>query len=161
MERRFHHSHFKMVSGGTDTHLLLLDLRSKSIDGARVERVLELANIATNKNTIPGDKSAMIPGGLRIGSPAMTTRGFDESDFERVAEFIERGVEITCKANQLVKGILISFDQSQHHFVQGKKVLDFKNELGCDGGVVKNEIEELKREVIDMSRKFSVIGWEV
>jgi glycine hydroxymethyltransferase len=58
---------YQLVTDGTDTHLLLIDLRNKGIDGARVERVLELANIAANKNTIPGDTSALIPGGLRIG----------------------------------------------------------------------------------------------
>lgn len=57
----------ELVSGGTDNHLLLLDLRPKNIDGARVERVLELVNIAANKNTVPGDRSALVPSGLRIG----------------------------------------------------------------------------------------------
>ena len=53
--------------GGTDNHLILVDLRPKGIDGARVERVCELAEISLNKNTCPGDKSAVNPGGLRIG----------------------------------------------------------------------------------------------
>ena len=54
--------------GGTDNHLVLMDLRPKGLDGARVERVCELCNITVNKNTCPGDKSAFNPGGLRIGS---------------------------------------------------------------------------------------------
>jgi hypothetical protein len=54
------------------------------VDGARVERVLELANIAANKNTVPGDKSALTPGGIRIGAPALTSRGFTEEDFAQV-----------------------------------------------------------------------------
>ena len=66
---------YNIVSGGTDNHLVLVDLKSKGVDGARVERVLELVGVASNKNTVPGDKSAMKPGGLRMGSPAMTTRG--------------------------------------------------------------------------------------
>ena len=53
--------------GGTDNHLVLLDLRPKKIDGARVERVCELCSITVNKNTCPGDKSALVPGGLRLG----------------------------------------------------------------------------------------------
>ena len=93
-----------MVSGGTDTHLLLLDLKSKEIDGARVERVLELVNIAVNKNTVPGDKSAMTPGGIRVGTPAMTTRGLDELDFEKVAEFVHRGIQIAIDVKSKVKG---------------------------------------------------------
>merc|ERR1712000_176731 len=67
---------YNIVSGGTDNHLVLVDLKSKGIDGARVERVLELCGVASNKNTVPGDKSALKPGGLRMASPAMTTRGF-------------------------------------------------------------------------------------
>jgi len=85
---------YKIVSGGTDNHLVLIDLKDKSIDGARVERVLELVGVAANKNTVPGDKSAMKPGGLRMGSPAMTTRGFNEEDFKRVADVVHRAVEI-------------------------------------------------------------------
>jgi len=55
------------ISDGTDNHLVLVDLRPKGIDGARAERVLELVSITANKNTCPGDKSAMTPGGLRLG----------------------------------------------------------------------------------------------
>ena len=69
--------------------------RPQGVDGSRVERVLELAHIATNKNTVPGDKSALVPGGLRIGTPAMTSRGFVERDFEVVAALVDRGVAIT------------------------------------------------------------------
>jgi len=69
---------------------VLADLRPKGVDGSRVERVLELAHIAANKNTVPGDKSALVPGGLRMGSPALTSRGFTEADFDKVAEFVER-----------------------------------------------------------------------
>lgn len=67
------------------------------VDGSRVERVLELCHIACNKNTVPGDKSAMVPGGLRLGTPALTTRGFVEADFEKVADMVVKGIEITKK----------------------------------------------------------------
>jgi glycine hydroxymethyltransferase len=60
---------------------MLLDLKSLKIDGARVQILLDHCNIFTNKNSIPGDKSAMVPGGLRVGSPAMTTRGLKEAEF--------------------------------------------------------------------------------
>ncbi|GME72887.1 unnamed protein product [Ambrosiozyma monospora] len=83
-----------LVSGGTDTHLILVDLRSKKIDGARVEYVLEAINIAANKNTVPGDVSALFPSGLRVGTPAMTTRGFLGPEFEKVADYINQAVEI-------------------------------------------------------------------
>ena len=85
---------YTIVGGGTDNHLVLIDLKNKGIDGARVERVLELVGVASNKNTVPGDKSAMKPGGLRMGSPAMTTRGLLPNDFTRVAEIVDRAVTI-------------------------------------------------------------------
>ncbi len=58
---------YSLVSGGTDNHLVLVNLQSKGIDGARVEAVLDLARLAVNKNTVPGDKSALLPGGIRMG----------------------------------------------------------------------------------------------
>ena len=76
---------YSLVSGGTDNHLLLVDLKPSGIDGARVEAVLERANVALNKNTVPGDKSALIPGGIRVGTPALTSRGLEESHFDQVA----------------------------------------------------------------------------
>lgn len=85
---------YKIVSGGTDNHLVLVDLKDREIDGARVERVLELVGVASNKNTVPGDKSALKPGGLRMGTPAMTTRGFVEGDFRRVADVVHHAVTI-------------------------------------------------------------------
>jgi glycine hydroxymethyltransferase len=87
---------YSLVSGGTDNHLVLVDLKkSKDIDGARVERVLELARIATNKNTVPGDVSAMTPGGIRMGTPALTSRGFDEADFTKVTSGVNQSREAT------------------------------------------------------------------
>lgn len=61
--------------GGTDTHLVLVDLRPKGLDGARAERVLELVSITANKNTCPGDRSAITPGGLRLGETWGSRRG--------------------------------------------------------------------------------------
>lgn len=58
---------YSSPSGGTDNHLVLVDLRPKGLDGARAERVLELVSITANKNTCPGDRSAITPGGLRLG----------------------------------------------------------------------------------------------
>ena len=76
---------------------MLVDLRPKGVDGSRVEFVLELAHVAANKNTVPGDKSALVPGGLRMGAPALTTRGFTEKDFVRVAEVVDKcGPSVRC-----------------------------------------------------------------
>lgn len=96
---------YTLATGGTDTHMLLLDLRPQGVDGARVERVLELVNIAANKNTLPGDRSALIPSGLRMGTPAMTTRGLDGEAFDRVCGFIDRAVKVTKEIDASVQGM--------------------------------------------------------
>ncbi|KAH8692998.1 putative serine hydroxymethyltransferase [Talaromyces proteolyticus] len=85
---------YKLVSGGTDSHMVLVDLRPQALDGARVEAVLEQINIACNKNAVPGDKSALSPGGIRVGTPAMTTRGLGEEDFKRVVGYIDQAVKL-------------------------------------------------------------------
>ena len=92
---------YKLVSGGSDNHLVLVDLRPLGVDGARVEKILDIASITLNKNSVPGDKSALVPGGIRIGSPAMTTRGFKETEFVATADFIHEGIQITLEATKL------------------------------------------------------------
>ena len=67
---------------------------------------MEKAHIALNKNTIPGDKSALVPHGIRMGAPALTSRGFIESDFEQVAEFVHQGIQITRDLKAKCKGAL-------------------------------------------------------
>lgn len=89
---------YNLISNGTDNHLVLLDLRPLGLDGARVELVCDLAHITLNKNSVAGDKSALVPGGVRIGTPALTTRGFKETDFEAVAEFVDRAIKVALSA---------------------------------------------------------------
>eukprot|EP00887_Chlorella_sp_A99_P008197 scaffold12.g8197.t1 len=132
---------FSLVSGGTDNHIVLADLRPKGVDGSRVERVLELAHIATNKNTVPGDVSAMVPGGLRMGSPALTSRGFVETDFNKVAEFVDRGVQITQQLKQQT----------------GPKLKDFREYLNAE---TPPALAALREEVEEFSKQFPSIGFE-
>lgn len=80
---------FRLVSGGTDNHLILIDVRTKGLTGKKAEALLEDIGIATNKNTIPYDpESPFITSGIRIGTPAMTTRGFKEPEMKEIAEII-------------------------------------------------------------------------
>jgi len=72
----------KIVTDGTDCHLLLWDVRPHDLTGSKVQNALDAVHITTNKNTIVGDKSAINPGGIRIGTPAMTTRGMVEEDMK-------------------------------------------------------------------------------
>jgi len=84
-----HNEGFTLVTGGSDNHLLLLDLRGEEVDGTRLSEALIEANISTNKNSIPfDDASPMHPNGLRVGTPAITTLGMTEKDMPEVARFI-------------------------------------------------------------------------
>ena len=80
---------FRIVSGGTDNHLMLVDLTSKNITGKEAQNVLDEVNITANKNTIPFEpRSPFVTSGLRLGSPALTTRGFVEDDMREVGNII-------------------------------------------------------------------------
>ena len=80
---------YDIVSGGTDTHLILIDLSNKNLTGKYVENRLEIAGITTNKNMVPFDKkSPMVTSGIRIGTPALTTRGMKESEMTKISKFI-------------------------------------------------------------------------
>jgi glycine hydroxymethyltransferase len=80
---------FQVVSGGTDNHLMLIDLRNKKINGKQAQLALDEANMTTNKNAVPWDtESPLLTSGLRLGSPALTTRGFKEGEFKQVAKWI-------------------------------------------------------------------------
>jgi glycine hydroxymethyltransferase len=82
---------YEVVSGGTDTHLFLLDLSNRKLSGKKAERALELAGITVNKNTVPFDeKSPFITSGIRIGTPALTTRGMKEPEMEQIAALMCR-----------------------------------------------------------------------
>ena len=138
---------YTLVSGGTDNHLVLVDMRPAGLDGARVERVCELAGLAVNKNTVPGDKSALVPSGIRMGTPALTSRGLDAADFAAVAGFFHRAVQIAAaqKAAVEARGL--------------KKVADFKASLpDADGGAWPEPLRALKADVTAFARTFPVVG---
>jgi glycine hydroxymethyltransferase len=130
---------FNLVSGGTDNHLLLVDLRSKGVNGNKAELVCEKASIVLNKNTVPGDKSAMNPSGLRVGAPAMTSRGLVEEDFKRIGEFIADAVDVTIDIQK----------------TSGKKITDFKKALNESPPA---SLLKLKTEVEDFATRFEMIG---
>jgi len=93
MAKAFVDKGYNIISGGTDNHLMLIDLRNKNISGKKAERVLGLADITVNKNMVPfDDKSAFITSGIRIGVPAITTRGMKEADMAAVVELIDRAL---------------------------------------------------------------------
>jgi glycine hydroxymethyltransferase len=82
---------FNLVSGGTDNHMMLLDLRNRGLTGKVMEHALNEAGLTVNKNAVPFDtEKPTITSGIRIGSPAVTTRGFKEAEMKRIAGWIER-----------------------------------------------------------------------
>ncbi|SCW02503.1 LAFE_0F07866g1_1 [Lachancea fermentati] len=135
---------FQLVSGGTDTHLILINLSNIGIDGARLETMLEKINIAANKNTIPGDKSALFPSGLRVGTPAMTTRGFGPEEFSKVAEYIDRAVKMA---------IALKSQEPLDAKDSRSKLMSFKNL--CDKS---QEVSKLAEEVSDWVGQYPVPG---
>ena len=131
---------FELVTGGTDNHLLLINLKNKGISGGKLEYICELVDISLNKNSVFGDTSALNPGGVRIGTPALTTRGLVESDFEQVGNFICKCVDLCVKIQEK----------------SGKKLIDFKNEAQSNEHF-KSEIDLLRTEVNDFANSFEFL----
>merc|ERR1712176_959109 len=125
----------KLATDGTDNHLVLWDLRPHGLTGSKVEKVCEMASISLNRNAVHGDVSALSPGGVRIGTPAMTTRGLKEDGFVKVAEFLDRVLRITLQIQK----------------EKGKKLKDFEEGLkGC------KDIEALRADVQELA---SALGY--
>lgn len=134
---------YKVVTGGTDIHLILVDLKPVDISGARAEFILEEISIACNKNTAPGDKSALNPSGIRLGTPALTTRGFTETDIDKVADFIDRGLKLSKEITK----------------ISGPKLVDYKHVIETNEDV-KAKICALRSEVEKLSSQFPLPGLE-
>ena len=84
---------YKIISGGTDNHMMLIDLRNKNITGKAAEEALGKADITVNKNMVPfDDKSPFVTSGVRIGTAAITTRGLVENDMQAIVDFIDRAI---------------------------------------------------------------------
>lgn len=91
---------YSMATGGTDNHLVLWDLKPQKITGSKYEKTCDAVNITLNKNCVPGDKSAVTPGGVRIGAPACTTRKMSEEDFQQIATFLHEVLLIAQKIQE-------------------------------------------------------------
>ncbi|KAK9817163.1 hypothetical protein WJX72_010560 [[Myrmecia] bisecta] len=131
---------YKLVTDGTDNHLVLWDLRKEGITGSKMEKACDVCHITLNKNAVVGDVSAMAPGGVRIGAPAMTSRGLKEADFEKIADFLHRVLEV-CKQIQ------------EKH---GKLLKDFNKAVEDN-----DDIRQLLKEVQEFSGGFAMPGFDV
>ena len=91
MAKAFVSRGYNLISGGTDNHLMLIDLRNKNITGKKAQEILDSAHITLNKNSVPfDDKSPFVTSGIRVGVPSITTRGMKEGDMENVVSLIDR-----------------------------------------------------------------------
>jgi len=131
---------YELVTGGTDNHLVLWNLRPLSLTGNKVEKVCEMAHITLNKNAVYGDASALSPGGVRIGAPAMTSRGLNCGDFEAIGDFLHRAIGICLKIQE----------------ERGKMLKDFN--LGLPDN---EEIAALRADVESFASKFAMPGFDI
>ena len=125
-ERLMEHG-FKLSSGGTDNHLMLVDLRNKNVRGKKVAKALDRARIETNYNSIPNDPAPPFdPSGLRLGTPAITTRGMKEEQARQIADFINQVVEnidnesIIEEVGEKVLMLCSQFAVPEHFIIQSK-----------------------------------------
>lgn len=132
---------YKMSTGGTVNHLLLWDMRPQDLTGSKMEKVCDAVNITLNKNAVCGDKNALSPGGVRVGTCALTTRGLKENDFRKVAEFLHRAAQI-CLRLQSVPG--------------GKLLKNFLPALDTDA-----EVAALRVEVNQFATMYPMPGFDV
>eukprot|EP00322_Chrysochromulina_rotalis_P009703 CAMPEP_0115847216 /NCGR_PEP_ID=MMETSP0287-20121206/10269_1 /TAXON_ID=412157 /ORGANISM="Chrysochromulina rotalis, Strain UIO044" /LENGTH=458 /DNA_ID=CAMNT_0003301045 /DNA_START=28 /DNA_END=1404 /DNA_ORIENTATION=+ len=131
---------YKLATNGTENHLMLWDLRPLGLTGSKAEKVFEHMHITLNKNAVHGDVSAMAPGGVRIGAPAMTSRGLKEADFEQIGDFLDRGIKLTLE----VQG------------KTGKKLVDFLK--GLEEKETVEKLGALRSEVEAWAGKFFMPG---
>lgn len=127
---------YDITTGGTDNHLFLWDLRKLGLTGSKMEKICEYVDITLNKNSIPGDTSAMSPGGVRIGTSALTTRNFRKSDFIKIGDILHE----TC---QLALKIQKSLDS--------KLLKDFENALKDN-----KDVKLLKKRVRNIASQYAL-----
>lgn len=131
---------YTISTGGTENHLVLWDLKPQTLTGSKMQTICDHCSITLNKNAVLGDKSALSPGGVRIGSPALTTRGLKEAEFRQVADFLHEAVQISLslQANS------------------GKLLKDFEAAVKASP-----EVAALKRKVQQFVTQFPMPGFDV
>ncbi|RYH32613.1 serine hydroxymethyltransferase [archaeon] len=128
---------YVLVTEGTENHLVLWDLRPTGLSGGKMEKLLEMVHISTNKNSLASDASAVSPSGLRLGTPAMTTRGMGEGDMRRIADFLHRAVVL---GRNVCGGVGVNGNSGSlklKDFVQGLHGEAYKDEVRVLGDDVK------------------------
>jgi len=137
-----------LSTGGTDNHLVLWDVRKEGLTGSKVEKVLERCGLIANKNTVAGDKSAASPGGIRLGTPAMTTRGFGAAEFEWVGDLLVEGLGIAQKAQDACR------ERNGEGSSGVVKLREFVEVLEDPSLEFREQCEEVRRRVRETVEKF-------
>ena len=120
MANEFSNRNYNIISGGTDNHMMLIDLRNKNITGKDAEEALVKADITANKNMVPfDDKSPFITSGIRFGTPALTTRGVEEHEIAKVVDFIDEVIN-----NYQNESVLIKVKNEVNEFMSGRKLFN-------------------------------------
>lgn len=144
LAKRLQEKGYKIVTNGTDNHIVWVDLRTVGLTGSKADKVLESVSIACNKNTVPGDSNALNPGGIRLGTPALTTRGLKEKDIDQVVEYLDRALKIAIQAKDETTGRLLK---------------DFVVTIKQDKFQV--QINKLREEIENYAENFFMPGYEV
>eukprot|EP01010_Urceolus_cornutus_P002627 NODE_337_length_1768_cov_853.026178_g273_i0.p1 GENE.NODE_337_length_1768_cov_853.026178_g273_i0~~NODE_337_length_1768_cov_853.026178_g273_i0.p1 ORF type:complete len:455 (+),score=118.31 NODE_337_length_1768_cov_853.026178_g273_i0:83-1447(+) len=129
---------YTLCSGGTENHLLLWDLRPQGLTGSKMEKIFDAMQITTNKNSVPGDKSALSPGGIRIGVGALTTRGLVAADFLKIADLLDRAtklaMELQAKSGKPLKAFMEAVAASEEVKAMKEEVNTFAGSFPIPGG---------------------------
>lgn len=133
---------YTVVTNGTDNHIVLWDARNTGLSGSKLEKILEKCSISVNKNSILGDTSAVTPGGVRFGTPAMTTRGMKAIDMKQIAAYID---QVTKLAQKIQSGL------------SSKKLDDFVTSMETNTDI-QNEIKAIKTDIENYASKFPMPG---
>lgn len=134
---------YSTLTDGTDNHMVIFSLKHKGIDGGRADAVLDEVNISLSKQSLVGDRSAVLPSGLRVGSPSLTSRGFGPAEFDKVVEYIDRGVDLAVQIQKECGA---------------KKLSLFKKHLNSIKGT-DERIKSLKQEIHDYCGSFEFVPW--
>lgn len=131
---------YTLATGGTVNHLILWDLKPQDITGSKMQFICDNTSITLNKNAVLGDKSALTPGGVRIGTPALTTRGLKEQDFRQVADFLHEAAQLAIKIQA----------------TSGKAIKDFEA-----AALASPELKTLRIKVQKFITQFPMPGFDV
>jgi len=131
---------YSLATGGTENHLVLWDLKPQNLTGSKMQMICDHCSITLNKNAVLGDKSALTPGGVRIGTPALTTRGLREEHFRQVADFLHEAVQIALKIQE----------------TSGKTLKDFEAAV-----TTSEDVRQLRSKIQKFITQFPMPGFDV